>query len=520
MATAIHQYEDKLLDFAYGELPAPEASAVESHLKSCARCTQTLDQIRGVRTTMGMLAPEPAPTEGLESLLAYAEQAAARNAAAPSAGVPWWRRVVAPLAGALALTLVAVVAIQTQESGLDLSKQSAVLEAQPRGDEGRFAPAPVAAAPAPAPPAEELAAAPVEPQKIAEKMKSGKTMGAVRGVAESDRKAKEERGWDTDRAQDALAKNTNDGYSQALGATQGPAEERQLAQRKDLGESVGAAQKESKSRREAPSTAQAQDFSNARGGYQANKKADKASNESDNFDQAFGSAEAQKSPTARPAPVLAPPAPKVAQAQPESPKGSTAAPSLGLSMPSTNSPGSGGLGTSRGGGASPSAYKQQAARDSSDDEAAGRGANDLADRKRLSKDVENVQRDQELVARGYLDAARSASSNGNRQEEVRQALSVLATNVQGASRAEALNRLCTALDELGNEGQADQYCAALVREFPKTAAAQLVVTRRNAQRSAPAAKSPAKRSYDAEAAEKKAEPAQAKPADEKPAAAY
>src|SRR6187401_2433141 len=99
MATAIHQYEDKLLDFAYGELPVPEASAVESHLKSCARCTQALDQIRGVRTSMSALPQVPAPQSGLESLFAYAEQAAARNASLPRPGLPWWRRVIAPLAG-------------------------------------------------------------------------------------------------------------------------------------------------------------------------------------------------------------------------------------------------------------------------------------------------------------------------------------------------------------------------------------------------------------------------------------
>src|SRR6185369_6013901 len=96
MATAIHQYEDKLLDFAYGELPPPEASAVESHVKSCPRCTQALEQIRGVRTTMSALPQEPAPSAGLESLLAYAEQAAKRSAAVPRAVAPWWKRMVAP----------------------------------------------------------------------------------------------------------------------------------------------------------------------------------------------------------------------------------------------------------------------------------------------------------------------------------------------------------------------------------------------------------------------------------------
>ena len=39
----LHAHEDRLLDFAYGELPAPEARAVESHLEGCTRCTELLD---------------------------------------------------------------------------------------------------------------------------------------------------------------------------------------------------------------------------------------------------------------------------------------------------------------------------------------------------------------------------------------------------------------------------------------------------------------------------------------------
>ncbi|MBS1153528.1 MAG: hypothetical protein H6Q89_5226, partial [Myxococcaceae bacterium] len=265
MATAIHQYEDKLLDFAYGELPAPEASAVESHLKSCVRCTQALDQIRGVRTTMAALPIEPAPAAGLDSLLAYAEQAAARNAAVPRPGIPWWRRVVAPLAGACALTLVAVVAIKTQDDGLDLSAETAALEAQPRKD----SPAPVAAAPVAqeAEAKKEEAALPVE-KEIAAKMKTGK----VRGGAEADRRSKEDRNWDPTPQRDGLARNDNEGYAQALGETKGPAEERQLAQRQDLGNAIGTAQKESKTRRESAGAEQDQDFSNARGGYAQGKK--------------------------------------------------------------------------------------------------------------------------------------------------------------------------------------------------------------------------------------------------------
>jgi len=103
-----HRYEDRLLEFAYGELPAAEARSIEAHVKGCARCTGALRDIEGVRRQMSQLAPEPAPDAGLDSLLAYAEQAARRTAAgpAPSRG---WRQWVFGVVGAASLAAVLVV---------------------------------------------------------------------------------------------------------------------------------------------------------------------------------------------------------------------------------------------------------------------------------------------------------------------------------------------------------------------------------------------------------------------------
>ena len=75
----LHAHEDRLLDFVYGELPVPEAKLVEAHLQGCARCTQALDDIRGVRATMSQLSQEPAPDAGLESLLEMLALAAAAD---------------------------------------------------------------------------------------------------------------------------------------------------------------------------------------------------------------------------------------------------------------------------------------------------------------------------------------------------------------------------------------------------------------------------------------------------------
>ncbi|MDQ3265242.1 MAG: zf-HC2 domain-containing protein [Myxococcota bacterium] len=106
---AAHSHEDKLLDFAYGELPEAEARSVETHLAGCARCAGSLESIRGVRRTMSLLETEPAPDSGMESLLAYAQQTARRIQAGPSAPPSRWRAWVFGLAGAASLVVVGIV---------------------------------------------------------------------------------------------------------------------------------------------------------------------------------------------------------------------------------------------------------------------------------------------------------------------------------------------------------------------------------------------------------------------------
>ncbi|MBF5045548.1 hypothetical protein FGE12_24280 [Aggregicoccus sp. 17bor-14] len=110
-------HEDRLLEYAYGELPPAEARAVEVHLEDCPRCTESLREIRGVRTAMAPLAEEPVPHAGLDSLLAYAQSTARRNAEpsrAPARG--GWRRLVLPLSGALAAGLFGIVVVRQHEA--------------------------------------------------------------------------------------------------------------------------------------------------------------------------------------------------------------------------------------------------------------------------------------------------------------------------------------------------------------------------------------------------------------------
>lgn len=546
MATAIHQYEDKLLDFAYGELPAPEASAVESHVKSCSRCTQALDQIRGVRTTMSALPQVSAPTAGLESLLAYADQAARRSAQAPRAAAPWWRRVIAPLAGACALVLVAVVAWHSQDDLGQFSKQNAALEATRQ----REAAAENHAAPVAAP-------LPEQPQeKFAEQAKAGKVAGAAKALEalpKNDRGAKEDRNWDAEGKKGR--EQERNPTQQALGATQAPGDGSQAAQKRELGSALNTAMKESKTRRvannnkdlspndelgkvdgnsedkvaqldarPAPPAGLEQDSANARGGYFAEKSAKKKGKGEPTARLAEeGRAEPQQQqqanePTGAPfgastaTPVAAqprppnaekPPAPPAvvaqAQPQPQAPMPS----SLGLGLNQGNSTGGGGLGST----SAPGPVYKQSARDDQRDESVA-----MADRK---GEAELQKRDQEQVARGYIDAARAAGNSGNRQEEVKQSLAVVTSNVRGVARGEALERLCNALEALGNEDAADKYCAMLLREYPNSVAAKLLAQRRNRTEAPPKAMS--KKAAPAYDSERSAEPSGESPAKAKKA---
>jgi hypothetical protein len=73
-----HPDEDRLLELAYGEVPPAEARTLRQHVDGCTRCRDVLQGIAEVRSAVRSVPPEPAPERGLESLLAYGEQAAAR----------------------------------------------------------------------------------------------------------------------------------------------------------------------------------------------------------------------------------------------------------------------------------------------------------------------------------------------------------------------------------------------------------------------------------------------------------
>jgi len=74
----MHPDDDRLLELAYGEASTAEARALRQHVDGCARCRHVLEDIAEVRSAFRSVPAEPAPERGLESLLAYGEQAAAR----------------------------------------------------------------------------------------------------------------------------------------------------------------------------------------------------------------------------------------------------------------------------------------------------------------------------------------------------------------------------------------------------------------------------------------------------------
>ena len=142
----IHAHEDRLLDFAYGELQPAEARQVEQHLEGCSRCAEALVDIRGVRTSMSRLSLEPAPDAGLESLLAYAQQSARRASAGPAPQPSRWRRWLVPAMGLAAVSVFGIVVhrASTQVAPMDISPR---IPLEAKQEEAPAPPPPPAASP-------------------------------------------------------------------------------------------------------------------------------------------------------------------------------------------------------------------------------------------------------------------------------------------------------------------------------------------------------------------------------------
>ena len=191
-----HPEDDRLLELAYGELPASEARALRQHVDGCARCRGVLDGIAQVRTAFRSAPTEPAPERGLESLLAYGEQAAARArsrrgglrilgllSAAAALAVAW---LVLPAPQKQAESVARVTAPSARDTLAQAELPRAPVQGDRARDEEKGAAAPAATKPA-APPAEPLLAK-KERGVVEEQAAPGRRASETRVEAEAKRK--------------------------------------------------------------------------------------------------------------------------------------------------------------------------------------------------------------------------------------------------------------------------------------------------------------------------------------------
>ncbi len=432
MKPEVHQFEDKLLEFAYGELPPNEAVAVDAHVRECTRCTLSLSEISSVRTAMKQLPMEPAPEAGLESLLAYAAQHAKLNARA-KVSTPWWRRLIVPVSSVMALVVVGVLAtrVQTVPDAVGAAFEGvAAKEAQV-----------VVSSPAvPAPVAPSVVASPKEPATAVARDEQAALAEPSRGKAEPHKKA-------------VLASSNAAGPKAAAAASRGEA---------DFDDALSANSPERESSRlKAKQAESAADFGlnqvgpgggsgqgmglqkTGQGGSLNDKLSEDAPThvyKNDNSDE-----ERRQQAESKKQEVSSAPPPPVANK-----------PSLSLGTRAPQPTAIGSVGT-----------KDVRARD---DTAATSGfGSTTADEKRS---VGNVLESQ-------LANARAANTRGDSMSEIKECLGVLNSGAEGAQRAESLKRVCDAYDSMGQPDRAEPYCEALLREFGRTASAKQVALRRS-----------------------------------------
>lgn len=472
-----HAHEDRLLDFAYGELPPSEARLVEQHVEGCSRCTEALDGIRGVRTTMSRLSMESAPDAGLESLLAYAQQSARRSAAGPEPAPRWWRRLLAPAMGVAALSVFGIVVVQVNRE-VDLSsapalKQEASKEPSRRGGDKAVA----AEAPAsPSVPAPTAAPAPAElsaetgklHEQMDEKMRdelgnepmatksapkpvrravqqsdwsnagagSGGGFPAKKPVAYADEEAsvREERGT---RAPSKLKGSAFIGKSPSSVSTAGraePVEQEALAAADVAGPAEEPIPGESQAAQYAPPSAKQEIIGSA------SRPATVASKDSmDDYAQQPAAGRVQ---VANAAP---PPPPPPAQYQPSAPA------------------------------AAPGSFAQPEAVESK-----------KADVARKPAAAKEAVRSAPSLAE-ILRQADVARRSGDREQEAAFLRAALTSGVQGAQRVEVFSRLCDAETALGNRRNAIEACKRVMMVAPGSSEARMAQRRLENELQSPAA---------------------------------
>ncbi|WP_375760032.1 anti-sigma factor family protein [Corallococcus exercitus] len=464
-----HAHEDRLLDFAYGELPASEAQSLEQHVQGCARCTKALADIRGVRSTMAQLSSEPAPDAGLESLLAYAQQSARRAAAGPEPKPSRWRRWLLPAVGLATVSTFGLLTLTVSENlhlepNLSQKASSPVVaeaakEADARGDRASRAlmppPAPSSAPPEPAasePVVDELAE-----RKQAEARAELKGAANVRPSdwmnAGSGGALLEQRRANTDAPRKKMSKAVRDADDGFASLEQAPAAQQSPPKEEEADSAL--AMKDASAPRRAP------------GG--SSDKGKVAKTDSLRLGGASYGRGLSMDEDAEGMAAGAPPPPPPSAASAPMAEAMAPAPTGALdrqSPPATTT--------------LPSAEPKQ--------ETAARV--EAAKPRPVEK---SASADEAMTSRDLAAQAQAAANQGNRAREAQLLRAALAAGATGSERLALLSRLCESESVQGRSQEAATVCGQIITEAPGSSAAQLAQRRlRQATPPAAPASAPAK----------------------------
>ncbi|MBN8471253.1 zf-HC2 domain-containing protein [Corallococcus exiguus] len=457
-----HAHEDRLLDFAYGELPASEAHVLEQHVQGCARCTKALADIRGVRTTMAQLSSEPAPDAGLESLLAYAQQSARRAAAGPEPKPSRWRRFLLPAVGLATVGTFGVLTLTVSEN-LDLSPNlsqrapSPAMVAAKQESQTREKSAPSAVAPAPSSATMEVDV----PEGASDALAAAPAPGEME-INRNQMEAKAQRkGTAAARPSDWMNAGSGGGLLERRANAEAP--------KKKMSKAVRDAEEEFAALEQATAGAPLMEppprEEQALDGYlakdesaprrSAGKLSDKApGSKGDSLrmgETAYGrglisDGDDEVAAGAAPPPPAVASAP-VVQAAPMAP---SAVGSIGGAMPPSTPP-----------GLSNAKPKQESAR--------AEPAKPASMEKSVSKEA--------MTARDLSAQAQAAANQGDRAREAQLLRAALAAGASGSERLALLSRLCESESVQGRTQEAAAICGQIITEAPGSSAAQLAQRR-------------------------------------------
>lgn len=440
-----HAHEDRLLDFAYGELPATEAQALEQHVQGCVRCSKALADIRGVRTTMAQLSSEPAPDAGLESLLAYAQQSARRASAGPEPKPSRWRRWLLPAVGLATVSTFGILSLEVNE-GLhlepNLAQKTASPAMAPAADETRtLGKREPKSAPASAPAPVARSYTPRSDDLLAEAPASE----ALRDAPARNQADAQLKGNAAGRPSDWM--NAGGGGAMLERRREGPAPTKKLSKAQDADGEFAALEPAQAPKEEAAGAVY--------GGKDARATSDSA------LDQAgTGTDKAQvaKRDSLRLGGasygrgLASDDADAMERAAPPPPPASVASAPMAQAAPTTPSA-TGSVSSSK---QAPGPARAEAAKPKATEKQSPAGA---------------------MTSRELARQAQAAASQGDRAREAQLLRAALAAGPSGGERLDLLSRLCDSESAQGQSAAAAVVCAQVVHEAPESGAAQMAQRR-------------------------------------------